>query len=152
MRRIVATLAELIATLSSGLFAGASVYINLVEHPARMETGIRPALAEFAPSYKRATVTQVSLAVAGFLGALAAWRSRSDASWLLGGGLLVAVIPFTALVILPTNKKLLDPATADDPALAERLLTRWGRLHAVRSVLSLASLLLFLFLLGRGRG
>jgi hypothetical protein len=40
----VATFAERIATLSSGLFAGAAVYINLVEHPARMETGIRPAL------------------------------------------------------------------------------------------------------------
>ena len=151
MRRVVSALAELIATLSSGLFAGASVYINLVEHPARMETGIRPALTEFAPSYKRATVTQVSLAAAGFLSALVAWRSRSDARWLIGGVLLGAVIPFTALVILPTNKKLLDPATADDLALAERLLTRWGRLHAVRSVLSLASLLLFLFLLGKGR-
>ena len=152
MRRAVTALAELIATLSSGLFAGASVYINLVEHPARMETGIRPALTEFAPSYKRATVTQVSLASAGFSSALVAWRSRSDARWLIGGVLLVAVIPFTALVILPTNKKLLDPATADDLALAEELLTRWGRLHAVRSVLSLASLLLFLFLLGKGRG
>ncbi len=152
MRRIVSTFAELTATLSSGLFAGASVYINLVEHPARMETGVRPALTEFAPSYKRATVTQVSLALAGFLSALVAWRSRSDARWLIGGGLLVAVIPFTALVILPTNKKLLDPATADDLALAERLLTRWGRLHAVRSVLSLVSLLLFLFLLGKDRG
>jgi uncharacterized membrane protein len=152
MKRVVTKLAETIATLSSGLFAGAAVYINLVEHPARMETGIRPALTEFAPSYKRATVTQVSLAAAGFLSALAAWRSRSDAGWLIGGGLLVASIPFTALVILPTNKKLLDPATADDLDLAEELLTRWGRLHAVRSVLSLASLLIFLFLVGRDRG
>ena len=151
-RRILTTLAELIATLSSGLFTGASIYINLVEHPARMQTGIRPALAEFAPSYHRATVTQVSLAVAGFLSALIAWRSRSDVKWLIGGGLLVSVIPFTALVILPTNKKLLDPATANDLDLAEKLLTRWGRLHAVRSVLSLASLLMFLLLLVKRRG
>ena len=151
-RRILTTLAELIATLSSGLFTGASIYINLVEHPARMQTGIRPALTEFAPSYHRATVTQVSLAVAGFLSALIAWRSRSDVKWLIGGGLLVSVIPFTALVILPTNKKLLDPATANDLDLAEKLLTRWGRLHAVRSVLSLASLLMFLLLLVKRRG
>jgi uncharacterized membrane protein len=151
-RRILTTLAELIATLSSGLFTGASIYINLVEHPARMQTGIRPALAEFAPSYHRATVTQVSLAVAGFLSALIAWRFRSDVRWLIGGGLLVSVVPFTALVILPTNKKLLDPATANDLDLAEKLLTRWGRLHAVRSVLSLASLLMFLLLLVKHRG
>jgi uncharacterized membrane protein len=151
-RRISTTLAELIATLSSGLFTGASIYINLVEHPARMQTGIRPALAEFAPSYHRATVTQVSLAVAGFLSALIAWRFRYDVRWLIGGGLLVSVVPFTALVILPTNKRLLDPATANDLDLAEKLLTRWGRLHAVRSVLSLASLLMFLLLLVKHRG
>jgi uncharacterized membrane protein len=151
-RRILTTLAELIATLSSGLFTGASIYINLVEHPARMQTGIRPALAQFAPSYHRATVTQVSLAVAGFLSTLIAWRFRSDVRWLIGGGLLVSVVPFTALVILPTNKKLLDPATANDLDLAEKLLTRWGRLHAVRSVLSLASLLMFLLLLVKHRG
>jgi uncharacterized membrane protein len=151
VKRIVGTLAELIATLFSGLFTGAAIYINLVEHPARMETGIRPALTEFAPSYHRATVTQVSLASMGFLSALVAWRLRSDSRWLIGGGLLVSVIPFTALAILPTNKQLLDPETANDLDLAEKLLTRWGRLHSVRSVLTLASLLLFLYLLGKDR-
>jgi uncharacterized membrane protein len=152
MKGFLATLAERNATLAAALFAGASVYINLVEHPARMQAGTQVALTEFAPSYHRATVTQVTLASVGFLSALAAWRLRSDSRWLIGGGLLVSVIPFTALAILPTNKKLLNPATADDPDLAEKLLTRWGRLHAVRSVLSLASLLLFLFLLGRRKG
>ena len=151
MKRILTTLAELLATLSSGLFAGASVYINLVEHPARMEAGTNLALTEFAPSYHRATVTQVSLASVGFLSALVAWRLRLDSRWLIGGGLLVSVIPFTAVAILPTNRQLLDPAIANDLELAERLLTRWGRLHAVRSVLSLASLLTFLFLLGKRR-
>jgi uncharacterized membrane protein len=92
------------------------------------------------------------LAVAGFLSALIAWRFRSDVRWLIGGGLLVSVVPFTALVILPTNKRLLDPATANDLDLAEKLLTRWGRLHAVRSVLSLASMLMFLLLLVKHRG
>ena len=151
MKRILTTLAELLATLSSGLFAGASIYINLVEHPARMEAGTNLALTEFAPSYHRATVTQVSLASVGFLSALVAWRLRLDSRWLIGGGLLVSVIPFTAVAIMPTNKQLLDPETANDLELAERLLTRWGRLHAVRSVLSLASLLTFLFLLGKRR-
>jgi uncharacterized membrane protein len=151
VKGFVATLAEQKATLSAGLFAGASVYINLVEHPARIQAGTNVALTEFAPSYHRATVTQVSLASMGFLSALVAWRLRSDVRWLVGGGLLVSVIPFTAVAILPTNKRLLDPATANDLDLAEQLLTRWGRLHAVRSVLSLAALLMFLFLLGRRR-
>ena len=145
-------LAEYMATLASGLFTGAAIYINLVEHPARMQAGTELALTEFAPSYHRATVTQVSLATVGFLSSVRAWRSSADARWLLGGGLLVAVIPFTAVAILPTNKQLLDPATARDQAHAEQLLRRWGRLHAVRSLASLASFLLFLFLLGQRRG
>jgi hypothetical protein len=32
-------IAEFVAVLSCSLFTGASVYINLVEHPARMECG-----------------------------------------------------------------------------------------------------------------
>ena len=145
-------LAARMATVASGLFTGAAIYINAVEHPARRQGGTELALTEFAPSYHRATVMQVSLAVVGFVSALFAWRSSADARWLLGGGLLIAVIPFTAVVIMPTNQQLLDPATAQDVDLAERLLTRWGRLHAVRSLLSLVSFLLFVFLLGQRRG
>ncbi len=141
-----------LATVASGLFTGAAIYINLVEHPARMQAGTQLALTEFAPSYHRATRMQVSLAALGFVSALRAWRSSGDARWLVGGGVLVAVIPFTALAILPTNKQLLDPATARDLEHAKQLLTRWGRLHAVRSIASLASLLLFVYLLGQGRG
>ena len=117
-----------------------------------MQAGTQVALAEFAPSYHRATVTQVSLASAGFLGALVAWILRSDSRWLIGGGLLVSVIPFTALSIIPTNKQLLNSQTATELDLAEILLIRWGRLHAVRSVLGLASLLLFLSLHRNERG
>jgi hypothetical protein len=54
---------EFIAVLSCSLFAGASVYINLVEHPARMECGVEIAATEFAPSYRRATIMQATCVV-----------------------------------------------------------------------------------------
>ena len=57
-----------------------------------------------------------------------------------------SVIPFTLIVILPTNKRLLNPALDRKSAETERLLARWGRLHAVRSILSALALLLFLYL------
>ena len=59
------------------------------------------------------------------------------------------VIPFTLIVIFPTNKKLLDRSLDKRSELASKLLTRWGRLHAVRSVLSLIAFLIFIFLLAR---
>ena len=138
-------LCEVLAALCAGLFAGAALYINIVEHPARMSCGTRLALTEFAPSYKRATWMQASLAALGSLGAIAAWLAGASIIWLAGGLLLGAVIPFTILVILPTNKRLLDPSLDKDSQLAGQLLRRWAKLHAVRSGMSLASFLIFLY-------
>jgi len=143
------TLLEIFATLAAGLFSGASIYINLVEHPARTQCGTALALAQFAPSYKRATVMQASLAAAGFLLAIGAWILGAGVYWLAGGILLGLIIPFTLIVILPTNRRLLGSALATDSPEAERSLDRWGKLHAVRSVLSFSAFLVFLFALSQ---
>jgi uncharacterized membrane protein len=140
-------LLELIATLAAGLFAGAAIYIDLAEQPARKKIDIAAALTEWRPSYKRAAVVQPLLAAVGFLSALAAWLTGASVWWLVGGVLLVAVIPYTLIVVFPTNDKLLDPAIDKNPDVARRLLTRWGRLHTVRSIMSLATFLGFLLLL-----
>ena len=137
---------EVIAVLASGLFAGAAVYINLVEHPARVECGTELAVTEFGPSYHRATFMQVSLAVAGLIAGTGAWISGSGLGWLVGGELLGSVIPFTLLVIFPTNKRLLDPDLDRQSQLARDLLNRWACLHAVRSALSLGTFVLFVCL------
>ncbi len=128
-----------LASLCCGLFAGAALYLNLVEHPARMECGTELAATEFPPSYPRATVLQVSLALIGAL----------SLSWLIAAGLLLSGIPFTLFFILPTNKQLLDASLDRRSEKAHLLLTRWGRLHAVRTVVSLAALVLFLMLLAK---
>jgi len=135
---------SVIAALCAGVFAGAAIYINAVEHPARLSCGTEVALREFGPSYRRATVMQAPLAIAGCaMGLWSAW-ARSDA-WLASGAILLgAVVPFTLVVILPTNHRLLDPALDPRSQRATQLLVRWGRLHAVRSGLSSAAFLLFL--------
>lgn len=133
----------LIAILAAGLFAGASLYINLVEHPARIECGIDFAVRAFGPSYRRAAVMQASLAVLGFLAGTVAWLQLDRASLLVGAVLLGAVIPFTLLAISPTNKQLLDPAVNRHTETAAALLIRWQRLHAVRTLLSVAAFGLF---------
>ena len=139
-------IAEFIAALSCALFTGAAFYITLVEHPGRMQCGVELAATEFAPSYRRATVMQATCAALGLLASIAAWIAGASFWWLIAGILLGSVIPFTLIVILPTNKRLLDPTLDKRSAEAERLLSRWGRLHAVRSVLSGSALLLLLYL------
>ena len=140
-------LLEIIATLSAGLFAGAAIYIDLAEQPARKQIDTAAALTEWRPSYKRAAVVQPLLAAVGFSSAVAAWLMGGSVWWLVGGVLLVAVIPYTLIIVFPTNNRLLDPAIDENPDLARRLLIRWGRLHTVRSVMSLATFLAFMLLL-----
>lgn len=138
---------ELLATLCAGLFAGAAVYITFVEHPARLECGTELAATEFGPSYRRATLMQASLAAAGLFAAVAAWALGRGVGVLIGGLLLGLVIPFTLVVILPTNQLLLDPGLDRGSAEAGALLARWGRLHAVRSAVSALAFLVLLWCL-----
>ena len=133
----------IVATLAAGLFAGAAIYVTAVEHPARLSCGTELAIREFAPSYKRGTGMRASLAVVGCLAGLSAAWQRQDPIVFVAASLLGAVVPFTLIVIFPTNKRLLDPAL-DRGTLASQLLTRWGRLHAVRSLLSTAAFVMFL--------
>ena len=127
----------LVAILACALFAGAAVYINLVEHPARLSCGTEIAARQWAPSYKRATVMQASLALIATAAGATRWMETGNGVWLGGALAIGAVVPVTFLVILPTNKRLLEPGRdlASDETRA--LLETWGRLHAIRSVLSL---------------
>src|SRR5262245_39691150 len=138
---------ELFATMCAALFAGAAVYVNLVEHPARMSTGPVAALRQWRPSYHRATVMQASLAVLGTLAGLVAWLGGAGRLWLIGAVLLGAVVPFTLIVVFPTNQQLENLDPDPDPALASTLLAHWAQLHGVRSLLSLAALVIFVLAL-----
>jgi hypothetical protein len=63
---------------------------------------------------------------------------------------LGAVVPFTLIAILPTNYRLLDASLDKASPEAEAVLARLGRLHAVRSALSLVAFGSFLVLLAKG--
>ncbi len=78
------------------------------------------------------------------------WGTGGGLAWLVSGVVLGAVVPFTLIVILPTNHRLLDASLDKASPEAETLLARWGRLHAVRSALSFVAFALFLILLVRG--
>jgi hypothetical protein len=127
-------LLELVATLCAGLFAGAAIYVSLVEHPARLESGPELAATEFGPSYRRGAVMQASLAGVGLVTAVGAWVLGRGLPVLIGGLLLGALIPFTLVIIRPINARLLDSGLDRSSPEAAQLLIRWGQLHAVRSM------------------
>lgn len=133
-----------LALIVAAVFAGAAVYINIAEHPARRGLDDRSMLIQWKPGYKRGFAMQASLAVAGFLLGLLAWWQADGWLWLAGALVLIANWPFTLLVMMPVNNKLMatDP-TAAGPDSRE-LLEKWARLHAVRTALGFAATLVFL--------
>jgi uncharacterized membrane protein len=135
---------QFIATLCCGLFAGAAIYINLVEHPARLECGTELAATVFEPSYRRAYVMQATLALLGFICAVVAWLLGAGISWLVGGLFLGTVIPFTFIKMMPVNKQLIASSHGKNDLQSRELLIHWGKLHAVRSSLSFVALIILL--------
>ena len=134
---------EFIATLSATLFCGAAIYINLAEHPARMGCDTKTAATVWAPSYKRATLMQASLAILGFLAGVAVWLLGGGGRWLIGALLLGLVVPFTFVAIMPTNNRLLEAGRDLASNETRALLEKWGKLHAVRSLLSLLASIVY---------
>ncbi len=142
---------QFLAVLASAIFAGAAIYINVAEHPARMGCDTKTAVTVWAPSYQRAYVMQATLAVIGFICGIAVWLLSGDIWWLTGAAFIGAVIPFTFIVIMPTNKKLLASGRDLNSVETRELLVKWGHLHAVRSVLSFVALIIYLLLLQQHR-
>ncbi|MGQ0812616.1 MAG: DUF1772 domain-containing protein [Nitrospiraceae bacterium] len=140
---------QFLAVLSCALFAGAAIYVNVAEHPARMECRTELAATVFGPSYKRAAPMQVILALVATAAGLLSWWMDGRVLWLVGALVMFAVIPFTLIVIMPTNRQLLDPGLDRPSEATRRLLEKWGMLHAVRSILSLAASCIFLSLMIR---
>ena len=138
---------KFLSTLSATLFAGAALYINLAEHPARLGLETRQAALQWAPSYKRATWLQAPLAIISCLCGVAVAVITADTRWLVPAFLVGAVVPVTLVVIMPTNRQLLVVGRDLSSASTRSLLVRWGQLHAVRSVLSLMASTVYLWLL-----
>jgi anthrone oxygenase-like protein len=132
--------AEILSFICTGLFAGAALYVSLVEHPARLACSTEIALAEWRPSYKRAAIMQVILALGGVMGAIGAYMYGRGTSVLVAGIVLATVVPWTLIIIMPTNRQLLDPARMSSTPDTDVLLRKWGRLHVIRTVASLLAL------------
>ena len=134
----------LLALIAAALFAGAALYVSLAEHPARMRLDPAAALAQWKASYARAAPMQAGLATLSLILGLWSWWKIED-DWLLAGALLVgANVPLTLALILPVTNRL--KAQAADVAGDEirALLGRWGRLHALRTLLGLAAVASYL--------
>lgn len=135
----------LLALTTAALFAGAAVYINIAEQPARLALDDRALLAQWKPAYARGFTMQATLAVVGFLLGVGAWWMTREVMWLAGAVVLLANWPYTLLIIMPVNHQL-NAIELDRAGPASRaLIVRWGGLHARRTMLGFLATALFLW-------
>src|SRR5262245_28751148 len=96
---------------------------------------------------QRATWMQAPLALLSFLGGVVAWLMDAGTGWLVAAMLIGVVVSFTLIGIMPTNHKLLAPGRDLSSPETRMLLERWGKLHAVRTMLSILATVLCMWLL-----
>jgi hypothetical protein len=129
------------------LFAGAALYVTAVEHPVRRQLETKTAALQWASSYKRATLRQAPLALSSLVTGTAAWLLGASVGWLVAALLIGAVVPYTFIAVMPTNRELLAPDRDLSSVETRQLLHKWGRLHAVRTALGFAASVMYLWLL-----
>ena len=137
-------LAGRLALVAAALFAGAAIYVNVAEQPARLDLGDKALFTQWRSSYKRGFAMQAPLALVGSVLGLSAWWQTNDSHWLVGAMVLIANWPYTLFAIMPTNKQLKAINSAGAGSKSRMLIEKWGRLHAARSALGFAATLVFL--------
>jgi hypothetical protein len=75
------------------------------------------------------------------------WFQTGHIGWLVAALLVGSVVAFTLGVIMATNNRLLSPGRDLSSTETRELLVRWGKLHGVRTALSLAGTVVYLYLL-----
>ena len=131
------------AVFSIGIITGANIYISGFEVTARNSAESKSYQLDnwqrMVPVF-RDIVKPFGVAVNALMGAIL-YRSPNPktSSWWIPFTLLGLLGPWTVFMIVPTNEKLaaLKVGDAKDEAQATELVEKWGRVHMMRTVLSI---------------
>lgn len=131
--------------LASGL-AGAGVYVNGVEQPARLKLDDAEMLKEWGPSDRRGVALMAILALASAIAGLSTYFETSDVRYAVGSVIVASSWPYTIYVMGPIDNQISALAPKDIGA-ARALLWQWGLLEYGQTAIAVAAVATFLWAL-----
>jgi hypothetical protein len=135
-----------LALAFAAALAGAGLYVNGVEQPARLALDDSAMLSEWGPSDRRGVALMAGLALLAAIAGLSAYFETSDVRFLIGAVIAASSWPYTVFVMGPVNNQILALAPKDVPA-ARALVWQWGLLEYGQTAIALAAAFGFLWAL-----
>lgn len=133
-----------LALAFAAAFAGAALYVNLVEQPARLGLGDEALVAEWGPSDQRGVALLAGLALASALCALGAYFESRDLRWLIGALVVMMSWPYVFFAMVPTNNRILALG-AGESGPARDLVRLWGQLEYGQTAIGLVASAVFVW-------
>jgi hypothetical protein len=135
-----------IALALASALAGAGLYVNGVEQPARLALDDAAILAEWGPSDRRGVALMAALALLAAVFGLSAWFESQDVLYAIGAVIAASSWPYTLFVMGPLNNQIIALAPKDVGA-ARALVWQWGVLEYGQTAIALAAAATFLWAL-----
>ncbi len=133
-----------LALAFASALAGAGLYVNGVEQPARLALDDEAMLKEWGPSDRRGVALMAALALLAGVFGLSAWFESGDVRFAIGAVISVASWPYTLYVMGPINNQIIALAPKDVGA-ARALVWQWGLLEYGQTAIALAAAATFLW-------
>jgi hypothetical protein len=139
-------IAGLIALTFAAAFAGAAVYVNWVEQPARLALDDEALLSEWGPSDSRAVALLLAFALAAAVGGFIAYFETEDVRYVFGALIAISSWPYAFVVMAPLNNQILA-LRGTDVGAARALVRQWGYIEVGFAAIGVVAVAVFLWIL-----
>ncbi|CAF1353339.1 unnamed protein product [Didymodactylos carnosus] len=138
-----------IAIWTSIMSTGGGLGEIFVNHDARMHISPEHAIQQLLEAHKRNKILTNLMLAAGGIGGLLSYQNTKDSYWLVGAGLMLAGIPYCALIENPVCDQLKFLTLDAKSEKAKNLLTSWGRVSLGKLALALGGSVVYYFVARR---
>lgn len=120
-------------------FLGATIYIGLVEQPARLRLHGRAMLEEWKLSNRRGAAVLSGFAVLSAILGFVQFRMNGDVRWIIGGLTILASWPYAYFVMMPVNIWLFSIPLGKPAPPVRKLMHEWGLLEWGHALIGFAA-------------